>query len=319
MQPFGAEFQIRDEIYQYKNWQPEKVRVLMSLNMARCPTKKPYHVPVAWVKEYGEGRVFYSNLGHNESTWSNPAVIKSFENGIRWVARLEEGDATPNPELSAAQEAKAKADVAEAEQGFEQIFNGQNLEGWSGDPRFWSVRDAAITGQTTDANKTERNTFLTWKDQMVGDFELRLEYKIVGGNSGIQYRSKQHPDFVVRGYQADFEAGDGYSGILYEEGGRGILATRGQKVTINEKGEKSAESIVDPAELQKAIKKEDWNSYRVIAKGPRLIHEINGKVMVDVTDLQEGKRAESGILALQLHAGPSMTVQFRNIRIQRAK
>ena len=110
---WGGEFQIKDEIYQYKNWQPEKVRVLMSLNMAKTPTKKPYHVPVSWVKNYGHGRVFYTNLGHNPETWANPTFVKSMEGGVRWVMGLEQGDATPNPELSAAQEEKAKKDVGE--------------------------------------------------------------------------------------------------------------------------------------------------------------------------------------------------------------
>ena len=108
---WGAEFQIKDEIYQYKNWQPEKVRVLMSLNMAKCKTKAAYHVPVCWVKQYGEGRVFYSNLGHNESTWTDEYFQQHLLAGIKWAAGLTEGDATPNPELSKAQEEKAKADA----------------------------------------------------------------------------------------------------------------------------------------------------------------------------------------------------------------
>ncbi len=112
--PWGDEFEIQDEIYQYKNWQPEKVHVLMSLNMAKCEPKMPYQVPVAWVKNYGDGKVFYTNLGHNEATWANKTFIKSMEGGIRWVMGLEEGDASPNPEVSEAQEAKAKADKAAA-------------------------------------------------------------------------------------------------------------------------------------------------------------------------------------------------------------
>jgi len=106
-----GEFQIQDEIYQYKNFQPEKVRVLMSLNMARCQTKKPYHVPVAWVKTIGEGRLFYTNLGHNTETWNNKLFRQSLLGGIRWTMGLDEGEATPNPELSAAQDEKAKADA----------------------------------------------------------------------------------------------------------------------------------------------------------------------------------------------------------------
>jgi type 1 glutamine amidotransferase len=112
--PWGGEFSIKDEIYQYKHWQPEKVRVLMSLNMAKCDLKKPYHVPITWVKEYGAGKVFYTNLGHNTETWANRQYRESILGGIKWVLGLEAGDATPNPELSKAQEAKAKADAGEA-------------------------------------------------------------------------------------------------------------------------------------------------------------------------------------------------------------
>jgi len=108
---WGDEFQIKDEIYQYKNWQPEKVRVLMSLNMARCGTKKPYHVPVSWIKNYGEGRIFYTNPGHNAETWASPRFRESLIGGIKWVMGLEEGDATPNPEVSKAWHDKSKADA----------------------------------------------------------------------------------------------------------------------------------------------------------------------------------------------------------------
>lgn len=113
MKPFGSEFQITDEIYQYRNWQPEKVRVLMSLNMAKCDPSKPYHVPVAWVKPYGEGRIYYTNLGHNEATWTNPIFLDSVTAGVQWVLGNVDGTIEPNPELSAAQEAKAKADAGE--------------------------------------------------------------------------------------------------------------------------------------------------------------------------------------------------------------
>ena len=113
--PWGKEFTLKDEIYQFKNWQPEKVRVLMSLNMAKCHLKKPYHVPIAWVKNYGEGKVFHMSLGHREDVWTNPKYMESLLGGIKWILGHESGDATPNPELSAAQEAKAKADFEAAE------------------------------------------------------------------------------------------------------------------------------------------------------------------------------------------------------------
>jgi len=111
MKPFGKEFQIKDEIYQYVNWVPKNVRVLMSLNMAKCNPKRPYHVPVAWCRSWGDGKIYYSNLGHNERTWTNKVVLKSTENAVRWVLNLESGSATPNPDVSKSEEAKAKAAV----------------------------------------------------------------------------------------------------------------------------------------------------------------------------------------------------------------
>lgn len=111
---WGAEFTIKDEIYRYVHWQPEKVHVLMSLNMAKCGLKKPYHVPVSWVKTYGDGKIFYTNLGHNTETWTNKQFIESLLGGIKWVLGQEPGDATPNPEVSKAQEEKAKADAGDS-------------------------------------------------------------------------------------------------------------------------------------------------------------------------------------------------------------
>ncbi|MCA9039125.1 MAG: ThuA domain-containing protein [Planctomycetaceae bacterium] len=116
MKPFGEELVIQDEIYQYKNWQPEKVRVLMSINMAKSKVKRPYHVPVAWIKDYGEGRVYFNNLGHREETWANTNFLDSLLTGIKWVSGQIEADATPNPELSKAQEEQAKKDTEAAEQ-----------------------------------------------------------------------------------------------------------------------------------------------------------------------------------------------------------
>jgi len=116
MKPFGSEFTIKDEIYQYKNWQPEKVRVLMSLDMSKCEPSAPYHVPVAWVKSYGEGRVYFNNLGHNESTWSDPRFLESITAGVKWIRGDIEAESQPNPELSAAQEEIAKAAAAAREE-----------------------------------------------------------------------------------------------------------------------------------------------------------------------------------------------------------
>lgn len=109
--PWGKEFTLKDEIYQFKNWQPEKVRVLMSLNMAKTALKKPYHIPICWVKQYGEGRVMHMSLGHREDVWTNPTYQQSLLGGVKWILGHEEGKSAPNPDLSEAQEKKAKADA----------------------------------------------------------------------------------------------------------------------------------------------------------------------------------------------------------------
>ena len=203
--------------------------------------------------------------------------------------------------------------------GFKPIFNGKDLSGWDGRKEFWSVEDGAITGRTTKENPTKGNTFIVWRDAPVDDFVLKLKYKIVGGNSGIQYRSREVEPWVISGYQADIDSGDTFSGINYEERARGILAQRGQKVTIKPDGKKEAEQIGDSKELQASIKKEDWNDYEIIAQGNRLTHKVNGKVTSEVIDEEADKRAASGLLALQLHAGPPMTVQFKDIQLNRTR
>ncbi len=221
--------------------------------------------------------------------------------------------------LSAALCALACAPVHAEDDGWVSLFDGKTLENWDGNPKFWSVEDGAITGTTTADNPTQGNTFIIWRGGELGDFELKLEYKIVGGNSGIQYRSFEVPDnkWVVGGYQADFEAGDTYSGILYGERYRGILANRGQKTVIGDDHKPQVVGKVgDSAEIQKKIKKEDWNAYHITAKDFHFVHRINGVVTAECTDEDKGMRRDKGILALQLHAGPPMKVQFRNILLK---
>jgi hypothetical protein len=207
--------------------------------------------------------------------------------------------------------------VAADDGGFRSLFDGKSLDGWDGNPKFWRVEDGAITGQTTPDNPTAGNTFLIWRKGKVDNFELRLRFRIVGGNSGIQYRSKEFDNWVIGGYQGDFDATNRYSGILYEERGRGILALRGKKVVIDEQGQKQeVGKTTDEQTILNAVKKEDWNEFRIIARGNRLTHIINGHVTVEVTDNQTSKRSLSGLLALQLHAGPPMMVQFKDIQLK---
>jgi hypothetical protein len=215
--------------------------------------------------------------------------------------------------------------VGKVETGFKPIFNGEDLTGWTGNPKLWSVKDGAITGQTTAENPARGNTFLIWTNGMTADFELRCSFRLVPGdnkgfaNSGIQYRSQVFDlsYWVIGGYQADMEAGPTYTGILYEERKRGIMANRGEKVLWNSDCKKQVlGSVGNAQEIQASIKQGGWNDYVIIAKGNHLQHFVNGKQTVDVTDDCVAQRAMSGLLALQLHAGPPMMVQFKDIRIE---
>lgn len=216
-----------------------------------------------------------------------------------------------------------------------EVFNGKDLTGWEGNKDLWSVKDGAITGITppdpADPTKgiIKHNTFLVWKGGKVSDFELTFQYRIEKGNSGVQYRSKELAPGafgpIISGYQADFEAKDKFSGILYEERGRGILALRGEKNTIKPGAdgkkpviEKNG-SVGDSAAIQAAIKLEDWNDYKIIAKGNHVQHFINGMQTIDVTDEDAANAPKEGLLALQIHQGPPMVVQFKNFKLVELK
>ncbi|MDP6930899.1 MAG: DUF1080 domain-containing protein [Planctomycetota bacterium] len=203
--------------------------------------------------------------------------------------------------------------------GLVPIFDGKTLNGWDGDAKYWRVEDGAITGESTAENPCKRNTFLIWRLGELDDFELRLRYRITAGNSGIQYRSIDRGDWKISGYQADISADGRWTGTNYHEHGRAILAKRGQKVVVGD-GRGNVEvlgSLGDAEELLAKIKPNDWNEYRIVAHGRRLIQEINGTVMSDVLDKGEKDFLRSGVLALQIHSGPPMKVQFKDIHLKR--
>lgn len=198
------------------------------------------------------------------------------------------------------------------------LFNGKDLSGWDGRDDLWSVEDGAIVGRTSEENPIRSNTFLVWQEDKPSNFELVAEFKIEGGNSGIQYRSKVvDPDrFVVAGYQADIDFGNRFAGILYEEKGRGILAERGQRVTIGGDGEKEVEQFAAAEALGKGIHPGKWNEYRIVADGDHLTHYINGAKVSEVIDRQADRSSNAGVIALQLHQGPAMTVRFKNLTLR---
>ena len=207
------------------------------------------------------------------------------------------------------------AAAPESEEGFVSIFNGRDLSGWDGKPGWWRVEDGAITGESTPEKHLLKHNYLIWRGGQPADFELRLRFRLQGGNSGIQFRSRELPDWDTRGYQADMDAADQYTGGIYEHQ-RGLIASRGQKVSIASNGTRQVASLGDPAELRKHIKDGDWNDYRVVARGSVMKLFINGVLTAQADDRQTNHAASSGILAFQLHPGPPMKVQFQNIRIK---
>jgi hypothetical protein len=205
----------------------------------------------------------------------------------------------------------------EVEDGFTSLFNGKDLTGWEGKPGWWRVEDGAITAESTPEKPCPSAHYFFWRGGQPGDFKLRAEYRIsgVGANSGIQFRSRELPGWDTSGYQADLEAGDQWTGCLFEQT-RGGVSMRGQKVVIAADGKRQVTSIGDPKELIRHVKKDGWNLYRVVAKGSDLTLEINGVIMCQATDEQTGLAARDGFIALQMHPGPPMKVQFRNVRIK---
>jgi hypothetical protein len=207
------------------------------------------------------------------------------------------------------------------EEGFTDLFDGKSLEGWDGDPVYWSVKDGAIVGEVTPATLLDRNSFLIWRGGKVGDFELIVEYRVSAkGNSGINYRSVDTPDlkWALTGYQADVDGADKWTGQNYEERGRTFLAYRGQAVVLKPGAKPEiVKEIGDRAELQKSVKKEDWNTYRIVAEGNVMRHFLNGVLMSEVEDLDPEKRVMEGLLGVQVHVGPPMKIEYRRIALKR--
>jgi len=215
------------------------------------------------------------------------------------------------------------AAAAADEPGFRAIFDGKTLDGWDGDPKFWRVDEGCITGQTTQENPAKRNTFLIWRGGQPADFQLKAEFRMPNpgfANSGIQIRSWEGPErWRVSGYQPDMDGDNHYTGTCYGENFRGGLAQRGQKTVIGTNHKpKVVETFGDARELAKLIKLHDWNEYDILAQGNHIVEKVNGHLMCEVTD-EDTLARKDGIIALQIHAGPPMKVQFRNIRIKELK
>jgi hypothetical protein len=207
------------------------------------------------------------------------------------------------------------------------IFNGKDLSGWDGDPSVWSVKDGVIRGETTAEKPVKSNTFLIWKDGTTQNFELRLSYRCTAANnSGIQYRSKhftganEKHQWVVRGYQHELRNEKKFpnvSGFIFDEGGkRKRICLAGEKATWEKDGKQVHGTLIEEAEFEKLFKLDDWNDVVIIAEGNHIKHFLNNRLILDFTDNHPELALKEGVLALQVHAGNPMWVEFKNIRIR---
>jgi hypothetical protein len=221
----------------------------------------------------------------------------------------------------------SQGSIADSEAGFESIFDGKTLNGWEGDPVYWRVENGAIVGEIAPDKLVKQNSFIIWRGGETRDFELKMDYRIsAGGNSGINYRSTELPDikWAMRGYQCDLDgqtrnkAPLRHTGQNYEERGRTFIALRGQATRL-ETGKKPVliGSVGDIEELVSVMKSDDWNAVHLIARGNVMTHLINGRVMCIVVDDDTQNRRLDGLLGMQVHVGPPMKVEFRNIRIKK--
>jgi 3-keto-disaccharide hydrolase len=230
------------------------------------------------------------------------------------------------------------ASAADDEPGFQSLFNGKDLTGWDGLPGVWAVEDEAITGRTSAEAPLANNTFLIWKGGTVGDFTLKLKFRFKAlpgadagkANSGVQYRSKviDPAKRIVGGYQADMDGAGRYIGMLYEERGRGILALPTQKVHLTPEAGTAAEPKAkievqgatapeaDRAKITAAVARGDWMDLLLVVEGRLLKHYVNGVQTAEILDDDDANRATTGVLALQVHAGEPMRIQFKDIRLK---
>ena len=210
--------------------------------------------------------------------------------------------------------------VMDEHSGFESIFDG-TLKNWDGDPKIWRAEDNSIIGETSKDNALKINTFIIYRGDKPKDFELKMEFRMNSTNSGIQYRSVELPEvgkWVLKGYQADMDFVNTFTGMLYEERGRGIMALRGQ-MTYTEPGKNARVigQLQDGDELKGYIKINGWNQFHVIARGNLLVHVLNGHVTSVMIDDDTEKRTLEGLIGLQMHVGPPMKVEFRNIFLKK--
>ncbi len=227
---------------------------------------------------------------------------------------------TANAELAGrVRQVLANVPEGAVEPGFTRIFNGKDLTGWEGKPGWWAVEDGAVTSESTPEKPCSEANYLRWRGGQPADFELLASFKLsAAANSGIQIRSEERPNWDTFGYQADMTGDGSLVGFVYHHS-RGLIAGRGERAVFDAAGTKTVQSIGDPAELLKHFRQNDWNTYRVVCRGPEIALYVNGVLMCHIADHHATLAAKRGIIALQMHPGPPMKVQFRNVRIKELK
>jgi len=224
----------REEVFQFNpSVDREKIQVLLSLNIDETPDKGTHPTkdyPLAWIKNFGKGRVFYSALGHSKDSFEDKQMLEFLLTGMQYATGDLKVEVNPIPQES-----------VDTEKGFVSIFDGKTLDGWRGDSKIWSVEDGCITGQTLPNDNITRNNFLIWENGAPKNFELKTKFKLVGGNSGIYFHSYERVPNAANneplvGVQADFAADQTWVGTIMEYTHREILAPRGRKVVIEVDG-----------------------------------------------------------------------------------
>ncbi|MFY0606476.1 MAG: DUF1080 domain-containing protein [Cyclobacteriaceae bacterium] len=224
------------------------------------------------------------------------------------------------------------------DEGFVNIFDGQTLSGWSGDTTYWTVQNGNLVGTVTPETLLKSNSFIVWQGGQPENFELRLEYRISeSGNSGVNYRSDYFRDqlYALQGYQCDIDGKLRYVGQNYEEKKRTTLAYMGEKVKVGHWSKPDSvvslranikkncwqtreviEEMLPKDSLKAHIKQNDWNQVLIVAHENLLKHYVNGLLMSEVLDNDTINRMSKGYIGVQVHVGPPMKVEFRNIQLK---
>jgi hypothetical protein len=255
-------------------------------------------------------------------SWSHAVVLLAFS---ALAAGGEHGQSTPPAAAPFVPKQTDRPEPVQGDEpGFQTIFDSKTLTGWEGNPTYWRVEAGTLVGEITPATVIKSNTFIIWRGGRPKDFELKLDYRITPeGNSGINYRSAVVPDavtpdnqFAMRGYQFDLDGRNRYPGNNYEEKGRLFLAVRGQMTrVVGGRPPVLVSSLGDERELG-AVVNGDWNAVHITARGNVLTHAINGRVMTVVVDDDAPNRPADGLIGMQVHVGPPMKIEYRNVRLK---